>query len=318
MELQAGNREVLRERVSRDGFSESQIDQFLRSIGLTRAHADIGLRLAPQQVYRRTFFVPRQASELIEQLAVRELSMRTPFRVGDIHHGYTAVEDGDRIAIWQWVVRRDLIEKITAEVSLNAELLDFVDENEATAGSGPNASIRLRRSSTEEKWLKTSIAVLICASAVLLVTWCGLVYWRQASAMEKLNSQLATVRIEARKVQLSVDQYEAKRKILDGLRAHKKDTAPFVDVLEEIARVLPMHTWVTEVRLTTSQEGRTIALAGFSEAAPSLVGIINSSSLLDDAALTAPVSMDATEGRARFAIQAKVITETSSTTEQKK
>ena len=40
--------------------------------------------------------------------------------------------------------------------------------------------------------------------------------------------------------------------------------------------------------------------------APGLVGIIDGSSLFFDAGLTAPISFDASEGRERFVLQAKV------------
>ena len=47
-------------------------------------------------------------------------------------------------------------------------------------------------------------------------------------------------------------------------------------------------------------------MLGFSSAAPSLVTILDGSTLFFDAALTSPVVFDATEGRERFALQAKV------------
>ena len=78
--------------------------------------------------------------------------------------------------------------------------------------------------------------------------------------------------------------------------------------MASLTRILPSHSWLTEFRVTETPGGREmqINLSGFSRAAPSLVGIVDRSPLFVDAALSAPVALDATEGRERFALQAKV------------
>ncbi|OIQ69386.1 hypothetical protein GALL_490160 [mine drainage metagenome] len=72
--------------------------------------------------------------------------------------------------------------------------------------------------------------------------------------------------------------------------------------------MLPSHAWLTEFRLleTAGKREEQVAISGFSNAAPSLVGIVDSSPLFFDAALTSPIAFDSTEGRERFALQAKV------------
>jgi len=81
-----------------------------------------------------------------------------------------------------------------------------------------------------------------------------------------------------------------------------------LDLWEEVTRILPAHTWLTEFRLTEtgSKREEQITLSGFSGAAPSLVSIIDSSPLFFDAALTSPIAFDSGEGRERFSIQARV------------
>jgi hypothetical protein len=56
------------------------------------------------------------------------------------------------------------------------------------------------------------------------------------------------------------------------------------------------------------RKAQQISILGFSSEAPSLVGIIDGSPLLRDAALTSPIAFDASEGRERFALQAMVRT----------
>jgi general secretion pathway protein L len=81
-----------------------------------------------------------------------------------------------------------------------------------------------------------------------------------------------------------------------------------IDLWQETTRVLPSHSWLTEFRLVevVGKREEQVTLLGFSSAAPSLVGIIDGSPLFYDAGLTAPIAVDATEGRDRFAVQARV------------
>ncbi len=92
------------------------------------------------------------------------------------------------------------------------------------------------------------------------------------------------------------------------LRLQRSETPGVIDLWEEATRVLPSHSWLTEFRLveTVGKREEQIAILGFSNAAPSLVGIIDGSPLFFDAALTSSIAFDAAEGRERFALQAKV------------
>ena len=49
-----------------------------------------------------------------------------------------------------------------------------------------------------------------------------------------------------------------------------------------------------------------MTITGFSSAAASLVGLVERSALFRDASLTAPISLDHSEDKERFAIQASI------------
>jgi general secretion pathway protein L len=101
--------------------------------------------------------------------------------------------------------------------------------------------------------------------------------------------------------------HEQKNALL-RLRLQRGDAPRLIELWQEATGVLPSHSWLTEFRLVEvagKREGQ-VALFGFSSAAPSLVGLLDGSPLFFDAALTAPIAFDASEGRERFALQAKV------------
>ncbi|WP_315787738.1 MULTISPECIES: PilN domain-containing protein, partial [unclassified Bradyrhizobium] len=74
------------------------------------------------------------------------------------------------------------------------------------------------------------------------------------------------------------------------------------------SRILPKHSWLTELRLVEGANPRsaTVTMTGFSAAAPSLINTLGKSRLFVDAALTSPVAMDPIENRERFSLQARI------------
>lgn len=119
---------------------------------------------------------------------------------------------------------------------------------------------------------------------------------------------MAAVGTKAKQVRALVDQLQEKKNALLSLRRQRNEAPGLIDLWEETTRVLPSHSWISEFRLVepAGKHEQQVTISGFSSAAPSLVGIIDSSSLLFDAALTSPIAFDAAEGRERFTLQAKV------------
>lgn len=126
--------------------------------------------------------------------------------------------------------------------------------------------------------------------------------------IDNLEGQIFATKQKAEQVRVLVNQLEKKQSVLVYLRLYKSGTPGLIDLWNETTRILPPHTWVTEFRLSEAKDKQEqqVSIAGFSAAAPSLVGVVDGSALFADAVLTAPVSLDPVEGRERFALQAKV------------
>ena len=133
-------------------------------------------------------------------------------------------------------------------------------------------------------------------------------YWNQQAALDHLDTEIAATNKKAQQVRALVDQLQEKKIALLRLRLQRNEAPGLIDIWEETTRILPSHAWLAEFRLaeTAGKRESQVSLFGFSSAAPSLVGIIDGSPMFFDTALTAPVAFDGTEGRERFALQAKV------------
>jgi general secretion pathway protein L len=287
-----------------------EIDRFLRSRGLERRDADIGLRLPAESVFCRQLLLPAEAADAIGAIVAQDLANKTPFKSEDIYWDHVALErgDGDKITVWQWITRRQYVDQALLPLKIDIEHLAFIVFDSSDAEQ-PAPFINLRPSAqTRNLWYQKTALVLCCSAVILALLAGSLKYWNQQTAIDRLEAQIATTSSKAQQVRALVDRLKEKKGALLRLRLQRSETPGLIDLWEEATRVLPSHSWLTEFRLieTVGKREEQVAISGFSNAAPSLVGIIDSSPLFFDAALTSPIAFDATEGRERFALQAKV------------
>jgi len=86
------------------------------------------------------------------------------------------------------------------------------------------------------------------------------------------------------------------------LERRKYDNAASVIVLESLSRVLPDHTYVTELHLA----GGKIQIAGITHDAPSLIPLIEQSQHFTRATFYAPTTRSSSDPGERFHIEAQV------------
>jgi general secretion pathway protein L len=295
------------QRLARADYTPAAIESFLREHNLRRRDLSVGIRLPRAQVFCRQLTLPREAMRSLDRIVEQDLVAKTPFRRDEVYCGYAVARAGnDKLAVRQWVARRDAVEAAVAELSLTFDEVAFVDtEADADAAVTPRILLRTERAD-HGRWVERAAAGLAVSAVALGLLAAGLTYWRQAAVLDELDGQVAAARAKAQEVRAAVDKLEQKHATLSRLRARKAEEPGLLEAWEEATRVLPSHSWVTELRLSETSDKRQIAMTGFSAAAASLVGMIDQSPYFTDTALTAPVSLDAAEQRERFALQTKL------------
>jgi general secretion pathway protein L len=292
-------------------FSAESIDGFLRTHGVRRGDADIVIRLPQQMFFRRKLILPTQAAASIDQIVAADLVRKTPFRLQDIYHGHSTTTQGPsgKIVVWQWLVRRAFVHDAASAFNLSVDDVAFVHSSAGNDAARPTPRIALHSNAKNRRsWIKTSVLLLLCSVGLLTVATAVLKYQRQQALIDENDSRIAAARVRAQKVRSEFDRVQGRQNVLLHLRSQRLDAPGLLDVWEEATRVLPTHSWLTELRLTEVPEKneQLVAMNGFSAGATDLVKLIDRSPLLADASLTAPVTIDPVEGRERFALQAKV------------
>jgi general secretion pathway protein L len=228
----------------------------------------------------------------------------------DVYHGrsVSAPDASGKIVVWQWLVRRAFVHDAASAFGLDVDEVAFVRSSTGGDAAGPTPRIALHSNARNRRsWIRISILALLCGAGVLAVAATVAKYQRQKAIIEDNDSRIATARVRAQKVRSEFDRVQEKQNVLLRLRSQKRDVPGLLDVWEEVTRLLPADSWLTELRLTEVPEKneQSVAMNGFSAGATDLVKLIDRSPLLADASLTAPVAVDPIEGRERFALLAK-------------
>jgi general secretion pathway protein L len=291
--------------------STQSIDGFLRLHGVRRGDADIVLRLPQDMFFRRKLVLPAQAAASIDEIIAADLVRRTPFRLQDVYngHSFNAPDPSGKILVWQWLVRRAFVHEAASAFDLSVNDVAFVQSSIGGDAVGPTPCIALHSNAKHRRsWIKTSILTLLCGVGLITLATGVLKYQRQQAIIEGNDMRIATARVRAQKVRSEFDRVQERQNVLLRLRDQRRDVPGLLDLWEEVTRVLPAHSWLTELRLTEVPEKneQLVAMNGFSSGATDLIKLIDRSPLLADASLTAPVAVDPVEGRERFALQAKV------------
>lgn len=312
MQLLGGSRQKRAStRVSIPSYSSSAIDDFLKSHGLRRKDVDIGVRLPPEQFFDRSMILPLEAAGSLGDVVTQDLARKTPFRLEEIHHDFAAnrVSGQNKISVRQWIIRRVFVSDAAASLQLTLDDVAFIEGTAEITDNAPRPLVTLRRGrdGRSSRLHKATLALTVSA-ALLAAAAAASTYWRQQVLIDDLAVQIAAARSKAQHVRSGLDKLQQEQKTLLGLRSRRMKVPTLLDIWDEATRVLPTHSWLTELRVAEipQKQEQQLTMIGFSAAASSLVGLIVGSTMFSDASLTAPIAIDPVESRERFVLQANV------------
>jgi general secretion pathway protein L len=307
--LDDNRQKIASAQIDRSDYSGTTVDDFLKLQEVGRIDVTVGIRFPAEQFFCRQLILPLEAARALNEVLIQDLTRKTPFRIPDIYHDCVAAKSAEagKVVVWQWVILRDYVEDAATLLGVDGDGLAFVDAEDAGCGA-PSPLIHLRRRpSSRASRLRRAAIGLAVITLLLALGAGGFKYWRQQSVIDRLLDQVAVAKSKAQQVRSVIDSLEVKQGVLLQLRSQKSGTPGLLEVLEEISRVLPPHSWLSQLQLSeTSNQPQQVVMTGLSADAPSLVGLIDSSPLFLDASLTAPISLDPIEGRERFTLQMKL------------
>jgi general secretion pathway protein L len=248
--------------------------------------------LPPRQVMRKKMVLPAAVEENLEQALSYDLDRHTPFRPDQLYFDAAIVArdparktitvdwaaalktivDGARRQAEAWGASVQAV--VPGPASTLAPQLNFIPGGERPRGAS------LRR---WQVWVPLVVVAAIALATVLV----PLVQKREYAIA--LNKQAEEARVQA----LAADAVRTQLERLQGEYNYvltKKYAYPStVQLLDGVTRVLPDDTWVTQLEMRTSLHGkdtqRDLVLRGESANAGKLIGLLEDSKLVEQAAL---------------------------------
>jgi general secretion pathway protein L len=282
-------------RLPAAGFGAATLATWLGENSLSRDEVRIGPVISRELFFVRELSVPKAALVALPRILDQEVLRRTPFTLSDIWHDASAVSDStnDIMAMCHWIIRRDRAETALAQLGLKNGDIDFLAVADANGDAVPVITFRAADDG-DPPWAARAIRLLAVAALVASLAGIAVFEWRQASVAAALETSLAEARQGAQNGREGIDP-------VGRLLAMKADIS-VLEVWDELSRILPDHTFLTESRIADGK----VTLSGFSSDAARLVRIIDQAPLFAGAALTAPVTPDVAEHKDRFSISFKV------------
>jgi general secretion pathway protein L len=292
-------------------YVETESDTLLLSLGNHAAQREV-LRLSPdasdaedadipREVQQTIFLVPDDkvlakrvilpaaAEENLREVLGFEMDLHTPFEAAEVYYDYTVVgRDSARQQVTVDLVYapRDAVDALVDGAASLGIRTDVVtcrrrdNNNLQPVNLLPQEMHRARR--FDVKNLNLALTALL---AVLLVAAITIPIVQKNRAIADVEAQVLAAAAEAREGAALRQELEKMAAASQFLAEKKASDVMIVEVIDEISRILPDHTWIA--RLDVS--GTELQIQGQSSASSSLIKIVESSPWFENARFASPV-----------------------------
>lgn len=292
-------------------YVEVEEDKFLLSLGNRAAQREI-LRLAldaadaedediPREVQQtilllpddkvlaKRITLPAAAEENLREVLGFEMDLHTPFHASEVYYDYTVVgRDTGRgnVTVDLVYAPRDAVDTLldgTTNLGMKTDIVTCRRRDNANlqpVNLLPQAKRRARR--LDVKNLNLGLTALL---AILVVAAITVPLVQKNHALEALEAQVEAAAAEAREgaeLRRDLEKMAAASQFLVGKKA---SDVMIVELVDEVSRILPDHTWIARLDLS----GDELQIQGQSSASASLIRIIESSPWFENVRFASPV-----------------------------
>jgi general secretion pathway protein L len=267
---------------------------------LRGSRAEVVLR--PNRFMFRPLELPKRAAEFLDGIVRAQIDRLTPWNVSEAVYSWTTpVEAGsERIQLTIAATARALVTPyVTALADLGATtiVVSTVPQDAAMDAEPMKVFEQKSRGSIEVTRIRQVLMLAFAVAALAAVVSTGV----SSIAADSLDSEQQDIsrKISQRRGAMRNGQEGGAQRMLER---RKQTTPASVIVLEALSKVLPDHTYVTELRI----EGGKVQVAGITRDAPSLIRLIEQSPHFERATFFAPTTQSPGEPGERFHIEARI------------
>ena len=313
--LEARGQAAANEKVAIASLDEPQRRSAVRALlertGETRGRARIAL--APGEALVRRTTMPAATEENLAQVLAFEMDRLTPFKAGEIYFDYRVVSRNaatGQVVVQIAVARREIVDQRLASLrALGISPQGVAVSDDAGTGSStfnllPQGQPGEREASGEGMLQYALVGLVALLLAIALV----LPAWQRRQAIIELHPLLGKAKQEAEAT--AAIEREVEQRVADHnfLTAKKLGNHPALAIIEEVTRLLPDNTWVTQLEVKAAGKIREVTITGEAPSSSKLIEVLEQSALMKNAAPRGTVVRGATPNTERFVIAAELRT----------
>ena len=296
-------------RVDPQGLNEpAQARAFAEVIRKAQLHElNVVLRLPARWALRKTLSLPLAAEENLRQVLTFEMDRHTPFSAGEVYFDFRVRERNSqtgRMEVELLTVPRRVMDERCERARACGIVPDVVDiggENQGGEDAPEGFNLLPADDGVNGPRRVGGLSLNLAAIAATLFTVAVyLPLEAQQREMQAFAAALTKAKAEAgaaMDLRREIDRLVAESQFLV---TRKQKSVKATEVLDELTRILPDGTWLRQFKI----KDREVRLSGFSQAASNLIGLIEQSSMFENARFTSPVTQDRREELERFNVVA--------------
>lgn len=258
--------------------------------------------VASDQVLTKQIELPMAAEETLRQVLNFEMERQTPFRSDAVYFDCGVLERDPSQQTIKVALRVVPRRSIDAALAVLADWHLTPTEITHQADSG-NFLIRFVSNRYRGGGSRRLLAMLVGVNAALLMAILLVPVAKQHAYVEALDAELDRARataLAAAELEERVTQLETE---LRALTSRKQVLPTMVELVNEISTLLPDTTWLQRLEIKKGEAH----LRGVSDAATSLIAVIEASDMFEQVRFRSPVTQDRVTGGERFYVSAKII-----------
>lgn len=243
------------------------------------------------------FRLPRRRAQ---NMAALDIQSSTPLDPSDAIPLF-AKSDTDRAGHRYFVVKRQMLEPLIAAIESCPACVAAVavQTGEDNVELDPNDYRPLtrhrRRDALAGKFLKAGVlACLVGATATFAHA-----QWRYGGGSRQLDQTIDAINVDVKAVRVLSEQRKQQIQRIESVRAQKEQAIPLVRIWEEMTRVIPDNSWISDL----SVNGDKVTFTGLSKSAAGLIAVLDASPLFTGPTFTAPVTKALGMEGERFTIE---------------
>lgn len=273
-----------------------------------RRAAPLGLRIDKSACLERRVLLPEAARDDFASILALDIERATPFKSSDVYAAYledeAAAPVAGKAALRQFIVKREILDEPRRALGAQGFEPAFADCWDETGTSRlkfnflaePVAAAQRTRTPFTLTAALASIALLLTATAA------GLSIRKNEAALTLLDAEISRAKTEAMALRQAIDKSEAQITQAGALKGFADLRPPVERILEELTRVLPDDTYLTDFSLT----GHQLSIGGLSSKAVALIAAIDASPLFEGTIAPVPTMLDAQRNKEQFRIEARI------------